>query len=437
MIRILLAMAGASAAAAGALGQSVAPALFIGHYHTTTAGVSSFAIDREDGRLTFIERISAGRWTAAVALAPGGRWLAVADAGATAGLDDVRVYEIGPDARLMQVGFGQAPDSIMSMTWISDEVLAIGKTSQTDSRVQTFRFNPQTGQLAHISNRLSGSFTQSLVYIEPYLYSNSPLGATSRIMKWSIGPTGVLTLAGEIDIWAYALNMAAGHSGERLYGAGGISGSGNLIVGLSAGEVMALLPGSPYISPGSSPSQVILTRDDRLLLAAHGSDDTVRSFQVAPDGSLLSLGHTFSLAPTTGSVGNMGTFSAAQGQTLYVTDKWITAAAIHVFRVNPDGSFVQIQAVPESGGGRRPEGGLAVWAPAAAACYANCDGSTAPPVLNVEDFTCFLNEFAAALALPPAQQVAHYANCDHSTAAPVLNVEDFTCFLNRFAAGCE
>ncbi len=28
-------------------------------------------------------------------------------------------------------------------------------------------------------------------------------------------------------------------------------------------------------------------------------------------------------------------------------------------------------------------------------CYANCDGSTTPPVLNVLDFTCFLNRFAA------------------------------------------
>ena len=29
-----------------------------------------------------------------------------------------------------------------------------------------------------------------------------------------------------------------------------------------------------------------------------------------------------------------------------------------------------------------------------------------------------------------------YANCDQSTAAPALNVADFTCFLQRFAAGC-
>jgi len=62
-----------------------------------------------------------------------------------------------------------------------------------------------------------------------------------------------------------------------------------------------------------------------------------------------------------------------------------------------------------------------------APCYANCDGSTTPPILNVNDFICFQNLFAAG---DPA------ANCDASTNAPILNVNDFTCFLNAFAAGC-
>jgi hypothetical protein len=69
-------------------------------------------------------------------------------------------------------------------------------------------------------------------------------------------------------------------------------------------------------------------------------------------------------------------------------------------------------------------------------CYANCDNSTTPPILNVEDFSCFINEFAAATQLPPSQQLTHYANCDQSTTPPVLNVEDFSCFINKFAQGC-
>lgn len=29
-----------------------------------------------------------------------------------------------------------------------------------------------------------------------------------------------------------------------------------------------------------------------------------------------------------------------------------------------------------------------------------------------------------------------YANCDGSSTAPILNINDFSCFLNAFAAGC-
>lgn len=62
------------------------------------------------------------------------------------------------------------------------------------------------------------------------------------------------------------------------------------------------------------------------------------------------------------------------------------------------------------------------------ACYANCDGSTGTPMLNTNDFTCFLNAYAAG---------DPYANCDGSTGTPTLNTNDFTCFLNAYAAGCS
>ncbi len=60
-------------------------------------------------------------------------------------------------------------------------------------------------------------------------------------------------------------------------------------------------------------------------------------------------------------------------------------------------------------------------------CYANCDGSTLQPTLNILDFVCFTTRFGAGHS---------YANCDGSTAAPTLSVNDFVCFLNRFSAGC-
>jgi hypothetical protein len=77
-----------------------------------------------------------------------------------------------------------------------------------------------------------------------------------------------------------------------------------------------------------------------------------------------------------------------------------------------------------AGGGYSPAFAMWVGCPN---CYANCDSSTVPPRLNVEDFTCFINRFAMQ---DPA------ANCTGSTTFPYFSVEDFTCFINRFAAGC-
>jgi len=64
----------------------------------------------------------------------------------------------------------------------------------------------------------------------------------------------------------------------------------------------------------------------------------------------------------------------------------------------------------------------------AATCYANCDGSTTAPVLNIADFVCFQTRFADGDT---------YANCDGSTQPPILTVNDFICYQGRFAAGCE
>jgi len=66
--------------------------------------------------------------------------------------------------------------------------------------------------------------------------------------------------------------------------------------------------------------------------------------------------------------------------------------------------------------------------PVAAPCYANCDGSTIAPILNVSDFICFQTKYAAGDT---------YANCDNSTIPPILNVSDFICFQTKYSAGCS
>ncbi len=57
-------------------------------------------------------------------------------------------------------------------------------------------------------------------------------------------------------------------------------------------------------------------------------------------------------------------------------------------------------------------------------CRADFSGDC---LLNVNDFSAFLNAYAAG---------SPEANCDGSTIPPVLNVNDFACFLNAYAIGC-
>jgi hypothetical protein len=77
---------------------------------------------------------------------------------------------------------------------------------------------------------------------------------------------------------------------------------------------------------------------------------------------------------------------------------------------------------------RTQVGTLTVVATCGAACYANCDQSTGSPVLTANDFSCFLNSFAAGES---------YANCDGSTGSPALTANDFACFITRYVDGCS
>jgi hypothetical protein len=60
-------------------------------------------------------------------------------------------------------------------------------------------------------------------------------------------------------------------------------------------------------------------------------------------------------------------------------------------------------------------------------CYADCDQSSGAGVLDIFDFLCFQNEFAAANP--------YACNCD-ITLPGVCDIFDFLCFQNEFAAGC-
>ena len=108
------------------------------------------------------------------------------------------------------------------------------------------------------------------------------------------------------------------------------------------------------------------------------------------------------------------TVSGTQTSSLTITNvRWQDAAEYKVFVLNTCGT---VESLPAS---------LLQCNPTL--CYPNCDNSSAAPVLNVNDFICFQQIYAAS---------DPYANCDGSTTPPVLNINDFICFQQKFAAGC-
>jgi photosystem II stability/assembly factor-like uncharacterized protein len=69
--------------------------------------------------------------------------------------------------------------------------------------------------------------------------------------------------------------------------------------------------------------------------------------------------------------------------------------------------------------------GRGAWEAPLIFCYADLNDDGA---VNVDDFTTFINLYAAQ---DPR------ANCDQSTTHPILNIDDFTCLINEVARGCQ
>jgi len=105
-----------------------------------------------------------------------------------------------------------------------------------------------------------------------------------------------------------------------------------------------------------------------------------------------------------------------------------TKTAIETGMIPGPRLFISCRSIGPTGGQFGASFGMSAVLTPPSVCYADCDGSTTQPILNVADFTCFLQRYAAN---------DPYANCDASTVPPTLNVADFACFLQKYAAGCS
>jgi probable HAF family extracellular repeat protein len=242
---------------------------------------------------------------------------------------------------------------------------------------------------------------------------------------------------------------AYGISGDGLVIAGGafLNGGSHAFRWTSAGGVqdLGVLPGGPlsvaYAISGDGTAVVGMS------YAGPTSPVDYRPFRWTSGGGMVNLGllsgTQYGWANAVSGNGSVVGGQMWNGVDAYVAFMWTSAGGMQDLLTalasaganTPGWSLSNVTGISGDGtvlvGTGSGPGGYQSWIAhlpgSAPPCYANCDASTSPPVLNVADFTCFLQKFSLGQA---------YANCDGSTNPPTLNVGDFTCFLQKFALGC-
>lgn len=266
----------------------------------------------------------------------------------------------------------------------------------------------------------AGAFFGSAVALEGDLAAVGALGESQA----GFGSGAVYLFRHSQPAWAHEATLTAlDAASEDALGSS---------VSISAGVVLA----GAYLGPGpAGPNQGAaylfrgsagLWSQDAKLLPPEGADNDAFGWSVCLDGDAAIVG-----AYTGGGIDEgIAYLFRRNGPTWNPTATLRPSdpAAGDAFGISVSLSGPYAAAGAFGHDGPAADSGAAyIFAAAACECYANCDGSTVAPTLNVGDFICFLNLFSAGHP---------DANCDASTAPPVLNVNDFVCFQTRFALGC-
>ncbi len=90
--------------------------------------------------------------------------------------------------------------------------------------------------------------------------------------------------------------------------------------------------------------------------------------------------------------------------------------------------LVDDPATPNTGIGPAPVVDMGAYEFQGESCYADCDQSTGPGVLDLFDFLCFQGSFVSG--------EPYACDCDTSTGPLVCDLFDFLCFQGAFVGGC-
>jgi 6-phosphogluconolactonase (cycloisomerase 2 family) len=394
-----------------AFGQSASQAVFVSNNGNLEGSISSFIVN-PDGTLTFVDKLVTGTRPNTstpnpgcnayeISITPSGRYLATAHPAGDQ--DGLGIIEVGSDATLslvllLTMTFGQ--DGPLDVIWINNTMLAVARAQ--NNTVATYRFNPAVPSLTTLSVVAAGTGL-SFLELHPsgqYLYANDT--GARVIRKYSINlETGFLALVDSVSTGApFPLELALSPDGTKLYSAGGISDGGNKVIGMDVAPDGSLSPmaGSPFVSPGASPSNVFVSPDGQYLVVGHGTDATARVFTINPTtGALTYTGHMFDV----GLQGTLGDVRVMR-DLLFITDNSTAIDGImglYSFTLGAGGALTQNQPIASTNG-ITPRS-LAHWTPFVLGDM-DCNG-----VLNADD----VPPFTVALLDPPAYPLG-WPYCD-------------------------
>jgi 6-phosphogluconolactonase (cycloisomerase 2 family) len=429
--------------AAAAFGQATDPTVFVGNNGNLLGAVTSLQPDAaaalvQVDYLVIEERAPGGAAlpgtnVEGIALSAGGRYLATGHATAL-DPEQLTIIEVDADGTMEIIDTFQVPNAPLGMAWVDDEYIVVGESNFGSSFARVYRYapgaTPMTGSLVEVDATAEGSFITNIeadherrrIFVQDSAFG----GGTANVTAYEVDGDGRLTETGSVFTAPnFALDMWLAANGEWLYAGGGISGSGQDVLGFRVGASGSLevMPGSPFFSPGDSPAWVTVSPDNRFVYAGHGRDATVQGLSTDDEtGALSALGVSFDVGGQ-GTLGTVGTLALPAGNFLFVTDNSTSSdgmSGIYSFRIEDDGGITMVGDIVMTPGSQ-PDN-FVVWQPVGDDCRADLDGDGQ---LTIFDFLAFQNLFDSGdLA----------ADFDGDGA---LTIFDFLAFQNEFDAGCE
>lgn len=366
MSRTLFVAAGAALSltvGSGALAQADFKAAFVANNGNLQGSVTTYRVEA-DGTLTWIAKYITGERpnstvyhsgtnAQAISLTPNGRYVATAHGTSSETVEQVTILRVHADGSLTEALVTSVPDSPLDIVWITNELFAVTKTSTSGANeVRVYRFDPSVPSASFVDSEPAGSFSSSLA-LRPdraVLFAQDSTGNTVR--SFSVAPNGQLTLVSAFGVGLFPLGLGASADGRFLYFGGGISSGGNKVGALTVSPTGALdlIPGAPFVSPGSSPKQVVTSTDTKFAFAAHGTDSTIRSFDIDPStGALTANGFSYDI----GFQGSLGTI-AVLGSHVLAPDRDTIDDGVRGLRslaigadgsLTPNGSIVDSQGI--------------------------------------------------------------------------------------------